>query len=81
MWEFRLQFLSSNCLTRQPEKGFVWIPPEWSRLALIQPVGIRKMASEKSLSLGLAAVTKWPVMGHIAVSHVARLLLGKEENS
>lgn len=72
----------SSCLMWQPEKGFwsLLSGQEWSWYNLSTSLSMGKMASEKRLSLGLASVTRWPVMRLRAGSHLGRLLPGKKVN-
>lgn len=44
-------------------------------------MSVGKIDSEKRLNLSLAAATRWPVMRHIADSHLCRLLPRKHMNA
>lgn len=56
----------------------------WSVLrsssCMVEPVSVGKIDTNKRLNLGLAAGTRWPVMRHIADSHLCRLLPRKDMN-
>lgn len=45
-----------------------WVPPEWSELIVVKPVGIVKMASENRRNLRQASVSRWPMMRHSCLS-------------